>query len=30
MIRAADLVVNTGSRTPAETARQIVAALPGE
>jgi chloramphenicol 3-O-phosphotransferase len=30
MIRAADLVVNTRSRTPAETARQIVAALPGE
>ena len=29
MIRAADLVVNTGSRTPAETARQIAAALPG-
>jgi hypothetical protein len=29
MIRAADLVVNTRSRTPAEAARQIVAALPG-
>lgn len=29
MISAADLVVNTGSRTPAEVAHQIAAALPG-